>query len=371
MPSPSSTVPRRFGRPLRAISQTAGNESPASASPAQRGLKAAALPVFWGALSLCLGGCVLNVVGTPPRFREVAEAARPILELDPDAVWTERFNRLVELAPDSLVYLATHPTLSRSAAPDDLRVLVHVSLLRLLVRPEARPRVSATCLATTLDVLHLELKVQGDPLGTICWTRREPPTSWHELYPADLNQDLAGQIDAEQDRQALRAWWVRNRDRVRLVAAHAQLAPRADELWEVLGRRYADRWTYAASPRAIRCAAGLPEHPLLALETQDYNFVRAACIWLGATSRGAARERLVDLVGSPSPIVAHNAIFALRYCPDPRIREVLERYKQERPTRPPAAPNDPSPPEMVNSAGQRWENRVFRRPDEAARECGE
>ena len=97
-------------------------------------------------------------------------------------------------------------------------------------------------------------------------------------------------------------------------------------MWRLLARRYADQWDYAPESTAVLCGAPPRGPPLLEIPTEDYNLVRAACVWLGSSSDNAVQERLIELVGNPSPIVAHNARFALRYSPDPRIRAVLERY---------------------------------------------
>lgn len=70
-----------------------------------------------------------------------------------------------------------------------------------------------------------------------------------------------------------------------------------------------------------------PRTTLIDLQTYEYNLVRAACIWLGARGDTAVRERLVDCVGSGSPVLSYNACFALSYADDPRIREVVWRYR--------------------------------------------
>ena len=56
--------------------------------------------------------------------------------MDPDANWTACFNQLVELGPASVSYLARCPLMRRRAAPDDLGVALHTSLLRLLAGVE-------------------------------------------------------------------------------------------------------------------------------------------------------------------------------------------------------------------------------------------
>jgi hypothetical protein len=273
-----------------------------------------------------------------PVERAIEAAARPILEMDPDAVWTDGYNRLVELAPLSIAYLAEHPALGRPVAPDDLRVLLHASLLRLLVRPGVRPALSANCFETTLDVLHFDLKVDGQAVGTPFMPEPGLPAAWHDLYPAELSPVLASRIDAEADRRTLRAWWLQWRDRPGALPVAPPLNPRSDRLWRLLARRYADVWSYQPGPRAVRCADPPGEPVLVTATTYDYNLARAACVWLGSTGDAEACDRLVNLVGSPSLILAHNAVFALQYVHDPRIRALLERYKAKREGAPPATP---------------------------------
>lgn len=60
--------------------------------------------------------------------------------------------------------------------------------------------------------------------------------------------------------------------------------------------------------------------------TEDYNLVRAACLWL--VQRAEAEERLIERVASPSEVVAHNARFALLHSPNPSIRAAVERYNR-------------------------------------------
>jgi hypothetical protein len=288
-----------------------------------------------------LAGCAGERRALTPTERAIEAAARPILELDPDAVWTDCFNRLLDLAPASIAYLADHPRLQRPAAPDDLRVLVHAGLLRLLLHPARRPQLSATCLETTLEVLHFEIKVRGEPVGTLCWPQRSPPAAWHDLYPAEFDHALGSRIDAEADRTVMRRWWLEFRDRPYELIAAPRLAPQPEPLWRLLGRRWADRWTYLPQPRATRCFFPPDDQTLLSAVTYDYNVVRATCVWLGASGSPDVCDRLINLVGSPSPLVAHNARFALQYARDERIRNLLERYKH-RLDRPPG--DEPAEP---------------------------
>lgn len=268
------------------------------------------------------GGCVT----TGPRMVELspaARAARPILELDPHACWTEAFNELVALGPDALTYLMENPAMTRPAPPDSLDVLVHTSLVRLLAHPASGPpRLSAMCLETTLGVLHFEIKVSGRLLGTVVLPRGERPRCWHTLYPLDFDHGLAEAIDLEGDRLALRAWWLEQKG---AAAIARPLSPLTGYTWRVLGRRHADRWSYLPQPRAVLCSR-TPQGPgLLEVGTDDYNLVRAACIWLGSRPDEVTQRGLIELVGSRVPVIAHNAQFALGYSPDPRIREVLRR----------------------------------------------
>ena len=285
-------------------------------------------------------GCASNERTITPLERVIQQAAQPILTMDPDAVWTDCYNRLVELGPDSIVYLAEHPTLCRPAGPDDLRVMLHTSLLRLLIHPALRPPVSATCFETTLDLLHFDLKVSGRRLGTVYLPAGALPAAWHDLYPETFSHELAASINAEADRRVLRQWWLKRRGREQILATPPPLKPRANGMWRLLARRYADRWSYEPEARVIRCSARPNDSVMIHKVTYDYNLVRAACIWLGAAGQSEIRGRLIDLVASPSPIVAHNVMLALRYDPDRCIRDLLERYKQKGRTDPANEPAD-------------------------------
>jgi hypothetical protein len=271
-----------------------------------------------------LAGCVAPGPAPLPHRAAIAAAARPLLSLDPDAVWTDAYNRLVEFGPESIDYLMRQPAMTQPAAPDDLQVLLHTSLVRLLVSLPTAPTLTASCLETTLGVLHFDLKVGDRPLGTIAQIERSTPRAWHELYPGDFDHALAPRIDVEADRLALREWWRTHRDQPGAVVSRP-LKPRADYLWRILVRRPADRWQYEPQPRAILCTAQ-PGPVLLHLPTWDYNLVRATCVWLGSSPDPAVEDRLIELVGSPLPTVAHNARFALRHAPDARVRELIERY---------------------------------------------
>lgn len=258
---------------------------------------------------------------------DIAAAARPLLTLDPDAVWTDHFNRLVAQGPAAIAWLMEQPAMIRPAAPDDLRVLLHTSLIRLLADPTSRPpALSATCFETTLGLLHFDLHADGRRLGTVVWTNDAPPRTWHDLYPADFDHAAAATIDLEADRRALRDWWPAQPQRGASVAVAPRLEPRAAYLWRILSRRIADRWDYQPELRAVLCAAGPRGPALLELPTRDYNIVRAACVWLGSRSEPEVQRQLIELVACPLPTVAHNARFALGYSPDERIRAVVKRY---------------------------------------------
>jgi hypothetical protein len=291
-------------------------------------------------LLLLLGlGSVAGGCATPAsravRQRDVAAAARPLLEMRPDANWTECYNRLVELGPASVDYLMSRPIMRRTAAPDNLQVMVHVSLLRLLANPATAPRLSVNCFETTLDVLHFNPKVRGRTPGQVRIPTGRMPVAWHDLYPSDFDHLLARQIDVEADRRAMLNWWQARRGEFAAALTQRRLQPRVEHLWPVLSRRYADVWTYEARPTVLLCSWPPGRAALFRGPTYDYNLVRAVCIWLGMSELPTARDTLVELVVHPSEIVAYNARFALRYSRDARIREVLERYKE--PGVPPAA----------------------------------
>jgi hypothetical protein len=288
-----------------------------------------------------LAGCLAPGGALTERDHVIARAARPILTLDSDACWTDSFNTLVETGPDAVAWLMRQPAITEPAAPDDLRVMMHTSLVRLLVsRAAGPPELSATTLETGLSLLHFELKVGGESVGPIIWEPGAPPGRWPALFPAMFDHVVAGGIDVEGDRRALVDWW-RRRQREPVPLA-PPLRPVAAHLWPVLSRRYADRWEYNPDPRPLHCSARAAGRArpavfskcalqprgdaLLELPTADYNLVRAACIWLGRQSATETQNRLIALIGSENVTIAHNARFALRFSPDERIRAVLRRY---------------------------------------------
>ncbi len=272
-------------------------------------------------------GCQQPRASLTPREQAIAAAARPILTLDPDTVWVTSYNRLLEFGPDSIRFLIEQPAMARPAAPDSLDTLLHASLIRLLATPGTCPKLTTSAFDTTLGVLHFEIKVAGQALGPIVMPRPTPPPAWHDLYPAAFDHRLAAHVDIEGDRQALRAWW---RLRGEQATTRRPLKPITRHLWPLLSRQYADRWQYQPTPRALRCAWRPRPPTLFDMATHDYNLVRAACLWLGTRDDRDTQRRLIDLVGSPAPVVAHNARFALRHSPDPRIRDVIKQYDEPR-----------------------------------------
>jgi hypothetical protein len=296
-------------------------------------------------VSLLMGCALVGCAASPPtrltRLRAVEAAARPLLEMQPDANWTACYNRLLELGPASVEYVASRPVMQQVAAPDDLRVMLHTSLLRLLADPRTAPRLSVNSFETTLDVLHFNPKVRGRALGEVRMPTTRMPAAWHDLYPADFDQALACEIDVEGDRRIMLDWWRAHGGEAATWLARRRLHPRADHLWAILSRRYADVWTYEARPEVFLCSQPPGRAALFRGVTYDYNLVRAVCIWLGACELPGTQEELIELVAHPSEVVAYNARFALRHSSDPRIREVLERYKE---------PSNPGVPAEVHTS---------------------
>ena len=289
-------------------------------------------------MMIAAGGCVGPGRMLTPRERTVAAAARPILTLDANANWTECYNLLLDLAPTSVSYLASRPVMRRPVPPGDLSTAVHLSLLRLLANPATAPRLSLNTLETTGDVLHLDPNVRGRRLGPVYLAPGPQPQSLFALYPSDFDHAVAARIDLEADRQALRRWWLEHAGQPSTLASSRRLEPRPDSLWRLLGRRRADRWTYAPEPAATLCADTGRGSSLLWLEARDYNLVRAACVLLGSSGDEQTRERLIELVGHPFAVVAHNARFALRFAADPRIRALIERFERDHEEQAPSRP---------------------------------
>lgn len=276
-----------------------------------------------------LAGCSVGQPRTDATMALVAEAAAPILALDPDAVWTASYQRLCANMPASLAWLAEHPRLAEPVAPDDLQALVHLSLFRALIYPPQRPPLVTTCLSTQAGLLYFDLRVAGREVGPTVLAGREPPRTWHELFPAEVDQRLVGLVDVEADRQVALAWWQLNRDRLHMVAPAPALRPKPAELYRLLSLRPANQWYYQPIERRQRCSFEETPPALFRCRTYDYNVVRAACLWLGSASDEAIRQALVELALSGSPVQRYNVLFALQHDPDPRIQALLRRYKGE------------------------------------------
>ncbi len=295
------------------------------------------------ALLLATGGCAAAGRALSPPQRAVQAAAEPILKLDPQADWTAAFNQLVEIGPEALDWLMMQPPMTRPVAPDDLRAMVHHSLVRLLSEPRSAPKLSILCLDTTGGLLSFEPKVRGRALGPVYQPSPQPPRRWHDLYTAEFDHALGREADAERDRRSLLDWYgQRRRDRLAAWGA-TRLSPRFEHVVLLLRRRPANLWTFDPHDAVTLCSAAQSDPPaMLKHSTYDYNVVRSACIWLGSSSRDQQRMQLIELLASPNETVAYNARFALQFCPDPRIREVLDRYNR---SEPPPPTHEPEPRE--------------------------
>lgn len=316
--------------------------------PALRG-SAAVRTLCWASLAAAAAtsGCLAPSRPLTALERRIAEAADPILTLDPNANWTACFNELVKHGPDAVTFLCTRPAIQATASPDDLNVLMHLSLVRLLANPATRPRLSVCALETRFDLLYLDIKVRGESLGPIAITAPLRPRTWTGLYPTRFDHQRAAEVNLEADRRALRAWFLRHAGSPAMLAGVRPLRPQCEELWEALRERRADVWEYgldAGEDSLLVCdhgaARGLrrPRAALLALPAHEYNLPRAVCIWLGSRPDWTIQERLISLVASPTEVVAHNARFALRFSPDPRIRAIIERDDSP----PPAPKREPA-----------------------------
>ncbi len=272
---------------------------------------------------LLIPGC-LGPGGLDRATLEIEAAARPLLEADPNANWTACYNRLVERHVESLAWLVSRPVLQEPARPDNLSVLMHTSLVRLLAGGPTRPALTAQCFETTSDLLHFDLKVGGRSIGEVCWSEPGLPLRWHDLYPGRFDHFVAARVDAEADRRSVLAWYETVTRGGGGVAAPRRLEPKASALLGVLGRRRADVWSYTPV-ESVQLAALTPRQPLLEIESFDYNLVRAACVWLGGRDDERIESRLIELVAHPSEVVSYNARFALGFSPDPRIRAVIQR----------------------------------------------
>ena len=285
------------------------------------------------------GGCNSASSMRTQHWHDIRAAAEPLLTLDPEANWTACCNRLLELGPDSLAYLAAQPAMQHRAAPDDLSVALHTSLMRLLARPHMVPRLSIHCYETTLNVIHFEPKVRGRSLGSVVMLNPHPPRSLFDLYLADFDHGAAARVDVETDRQAMLTWWNQSSADAQALLRQAPWQPKADYLWPLLARRPADRWLYTPVDGVLLCAEPPADAALLNLEAYDYNITRAAAIWLGSSHNEEVVRALIELLSHASPTLAHNVVFALRHSPDRQIRDAIEGFDQA----PRSAPADVIP----------------------------
>lgn len=267
------------------------------------------------------------------RTSDVADLARPILALDPAADWSAAFNALADRGPEAVRYLAESPALTNKSSPDSLDTLIAVSLLRLLANPATAPPLTVSCLETSDDLLHFDIRSHGQSLGPVVLAPDGIPSVWTDLFPGEFNHRIAVGIDLERDRLAMRGWYLTFRDRPSQLSTPRRLSPDDATLFAKLSDRLADRWVYdptmgtflIAWP-AVRLAP--PREYLIDLPTVDYNIVRAACVRLGQSKDPQIRRRLIELVGSPHPLIRHNATFALGFSADERIRDLIRRYNQ-------------------------------------------
>lgn len=317
---------------------------------------------------LSLAGCAATSArGVWPRG--LVDAATPLLALDPDANWTECYNRLLTFGGAGVDYVVSRPAMTDRCPPDSLETLAATSLAQLVIGRGAPP-LSGTCFETSYDLLHFDVKSHGTPVGEVRIMLGRPPRSWLALYPGRFDQEAAGRIDIDGDRRRIREWWLAQRGRGEARVAGRRLAPSVARALALLGRRYADRWGYApdrgviqrvgwiAEPadgkverwegEKIDWASSVPAFPhshphtfppphfptrladdapaMFFEPTADYNLVRAACLWLA--DQPDAEALLIERVGSHSEIVAHNARFALAHSRDPGIRAAVGRYNR-------------------------------------------
>ncbi len=279
---------------------------------------------------MATAGCV-PVLSTPGR---IARRARAILSLDPNANWTQCVNELIRIGPASVDWLMRRRCMQRPAAPDDLSVLMHVSLVRLLMPPDRRPELTTTALQVRHGLVYFEIRVRGRRLGEAIW-RDHPPTTWPALLVRGFRPALADQSDLEHDRRQLVAWWRQHRASPAELARREEYRPRTAKLWRLLAWHPADHWS-PAGPAGELCAGDDRLSLTLPLARADYNLVRSACIWLGSRTDASVQLRLIDLVGSDQEVVRHNALFALGFSPDPAVRALLRRLREQPEPRPDA-----------------------------------
>lgn len=273
-------------------------------------------------------GCSKGDLLLSPADRAIRDSALILLSLKPDVEWTSAHNELIAHGAAAIDWIARQPAMSRPVAPDNLDTLLHTSLIHLLAGASA-PRLSFSAYETTLDLLYFDPRVDGKPLGEVCIPPGTPLVAWHDAYPHRLDRALADRVDAEADREAILKWWQATGPAA--LPASRKLKPNAENLWPLLVRRPADVWQYDLDRKPV-LVADSPQrrgtNALIESPTIDYNLVRAACIWLGSRGEDEIQARLIELVNHPRPVLAHNAVFALRHSPDPRIRETLERFER-------------------------------------------
>lgn len=273
-------------------------------------------------------GCASKDVAVSLHERSIQDAASAFLLLNPEVEWTSAHNKLVEHGKAAIDWLVRRPAMQRTVAPDSLETLLHTSLIRLLAGARA-PRLTFCAFETTLDLLYFDPRVNGRPLGEVCIPPGTALVAWHDAYPHRLARELSDCIDAEADRRTTLQWWESVAGTFEPVSR--PLFPNSESLWPLLIRRHADVWQYDLDRKAVLVGDGpgrRSANALIEMPTSDYNLVRAACIWLGSRGDDQVQARLIELINHPRPVIAHNALFALRHSPDPRIRETLERFER-------------------------------------------
>lgn len=290
-------------------------------------------PAAVAALALIVAGTlgcttVQRSVGSQER---IADAARALLSLDPEADWTAAYNVLVEIGDPAVVYLANEPRYRAAQCGADLEVLLRNSLIKALLGIGHGPKLTLRAFEISLDVFHLDPNVRGRRLGEIHY-KHPCANDWTALYPARFDHAVARHVDVLRDRDALRAWIeLRVARRERLTRA-TTLQPRSEALFGVLSRAPADRWRFAPERQALSVAdveepkrlPGWPVPPSAALidtPTDTYHLIRAACIQLARSRSPEVLERLIGSLGSSNPTLSYNASFALRRSFDRAIRE--------------------------------------------------
>lgn len=278
-----------------------------------------------------LSGCGVNQAAPVDRRSDpVAQSADLILAMAPDADWTEHYNRLAAAPGVALQHILTRPAMVNPPCADALDTLLCTSLAALLSQEAEPPQLTLYAFETSSDLLHLAPKVAGRELGEICVEPGRPPLRWQDLYRGRFDRAAAARVDLEADRTAMLSWW-RSQNRVweAQVWVTRPLRPQPDRLFRLLSRRHADLWVYQPDFGAAQLVSDPPDAGLFSVSTVDYNLVRAAGIQLGSSADLDVTERLVRLMGDGSPVVAHNARFALGFHPNARIRAAVRRSRPE------------------------------------------